>query len=292
MASQGKMPHRQVGKSRSLALPHRGGFGLVLIAVVLAWGVESHSSTLPAEAAKVRFTEGLIHAFLTLRTLDGTVIADGDEMQVNRGDRVTSQLIFHFKDGSLQDETTVFSQAGHFRLLSDRLVQKGPAFKHPLDVVIDASTGAVTVHSQDDKGKEKVGTSTLSIPPDLANGMIPVLLMNMPPGQKSTTASMIVATPKPIVVTLAITAEDQDSFLIGSASHKANRYDVKVEIPGIRGAVAPLVGKQPPDTHVWILAGSVPVVVKSEGPFCEGCPVWRTELASPVWPNEVTSPKK
>ena len=76
-----------------------------------------------------------------------------------------------------------------------------------------------------------------------------------------------------------------DNFLTGSASHKAIRYDVKVDIPGVRGAIAPLVGKQPPDTHIWILSGSSPVFLKSEGPLCEGCAVWRTQLESPVWPE-------
>ena len=33
---------------------------------------------------------------------------------------------------------------------------------------------------------------------------------------------------------------------------------LKVDIGGLSGLVAPLVGKQPPDSHVWILDGDVP----------------------------------
>jgi hypothetical protein len=283
------------GKGTFSVLPRHRGSALGFLAIGLTWVATSHSSPGPADPAAVRFTEGQIHGFLTLKTLDGALIADGDETQVSHGDRVTTQLVFHFKDGSLQDETTVFSQRGHFHLLTDRLIQKGPTFKHPMEIAVDGATGVVTVHAQDEKGKEKVETATLKMPPDLANGMVPVLLMNLAAGAQSTSASMVVAAPKPTLVTLDIAKEGEDSFRTGGAPHKAIRYDIKVEIPGVRGVIAPLVGKQPPDTHVWILSGSSPAFVKSEGPACEGCPIWRTELASPVWPEsgtETTSSKK
>jgi hypothetical protein len=285
MPNQENKLNREGREFRFLARPYSRAFRLAVFAFALTSALAYDPPALPQAPARVRFTEGQIHGFLNLRTSDGALIANGDVIQVNHGDVVTSQLVLRFRDGSLQDETTVYTQSGHFRLLSDRLIQKGPAFKHPMDVTINGSTGVVTVHSQDDNGKEKVETATLTIPPDLANGMVPVLLMNMAPGQQSTTASMIVATPKPLLVKLAITVEGEDSFLTGSASHKAIRYAVKVDIPGVRGVVAPLVGKQPPDTHVWILSGSSPVFLKSEGPLCEGCAIWRTELTSPIWPE-------
>jgi hypothetical protein len=46
-------------------------------------------------------------------------LADGDMIQFAHGDRVTSRLIFRFKDGSVHDDTVVFSQSRTFRLLSD-----------------------------------------------------------------------------------------------------------------------------------------------------------------------------
>ena len=106
----------------------------------------------------VRHLEGLVHGFLVLRTLEGDTLADGDLIQVAHGDRVTCRLVFHFKDGSIHDETAVFSQRRNFRLLSNHLVQKGPAFQHPIEVLIDGSTGQVTVHDTNDNGKQKVAT--------------------------------------------------------------------------------------------------------------------------------------
>ena len=62
-----------------------------------------------------------------LRSLDGKILASGDLIQVAKDDQVTSEIVFHFKDGS-HDETSVFSQDHTFRLLSDHLVQQGPSF--------------------------------------------------------------------------------------------------------------------------------------------------------------------
>ncbi len=106
-----------------------------LFAMLLATG------HLPAETVAVLYPEGSIHGFLALRTLEGKLLAAGDLTQVIHGSRVTSHLIFRFKDGSVDDETTVFTQRGQFRLVSDHHIQKGPGFPKPADVLIEASTG-------------------------------------------------------------------------------------------------------------------------------------------------------
>jgi hypothetical protein len=260
----------------------RGQFMRAIVIILLAcaaWG----------EPVTVRQVEGSLHGFLVLRSPEGSVIADGELTQITRAGHITSRLVFRFKDGSVQDETTVFSQAGHFRVLTDHLVQKGPVFKRPMDVSINGSTGLVTVRFKDDKGNDKVETATMKLPLDLANGMIPVLLKNLAPGAASTTVSMVVATPKPLLVKLVISSEGDEAFTTGGASHTATRYDIKVDIGGVRGVLAPIVGKQPPDTHVWMLGGSSPAFVKSEGPSFEGGPSWLTELVSPVWPKGATT---
>jgi len=98
-------------------------------------------AVLPQSPVAILHTEGLLHGFLVLRTLEGDPLADGDVTQVARGDRVTSHLVLRFKDDSIHEETVVFSQRHSFRIVSDHLVQKGPAFKHPMDVTIEGSTG-------------------------------------------------------------------------------------------------------------------------------------------------------
>jgi hypothetical protein len=240
---------------------------------------------MPAAPVTVRHAEGLVHGFLVLRTVAGDTLADGDLIQIARGDRVTSRLTFRFKDGSVHDETAVFSQRRNFRLLNDHLVQKGPAFQHPMEVSIDGSTGQVTVGTTDADGKEKVVTERLHLPPDVANGMVLTLLKNIGSDASQMKVSMVAATPKPRLVKLAITPQGEEPFSVGSSSRKAMHYVVKVEIGGAAGLLAPLLGKQPPDTHVWILGGEAPAFVKSEGPLYFGGPIWRIELVSPVWPR-------
>lgn len=233
----------------------------------------------------VLHTEGLVHGFLVLRTMEGEALADGEITQVPHGDRITSHLILRFKDGSINEETVVFSQRNSFRVVSHHLVQKGPTFKQPMDVSLEVSTGKITVRYTDDAGKEKVITDRLKLPSDIANGMPLTLLKNIRPNVPQTAVSMVAATPKPRLVKLLISPEGEDSFSAGGITHKATRYVIKVEIGGVAGVVAPLVGKQPQDTHVWILGGDAPVFVKSEGPLYQGGPIWRIELTSPVWPN-------
>ena len=262
------------------------------LAVLIACASLLQPAPMLADPIAVRYTEGLIHGFLVLRTPAGETLADGDLIQVAHGERVTTRLIFHFKDGSVRDETAVYSQHRNFRLLSAHLIQKGPAFPHPMEVSIDASTGRVTVHTTGDDGKEEVLTERLKMPPDVANGMVLTLLKNIQPDASQMKVSVVAAAPKPRLVKLAITPRGEEPFSVGGSSRKAAHYVVHVEIGGAAGPVAPLLGKQPPDTHIWILGGEAPAFVKSEGPLFLGGPIWRIELTSPVWPSKLAGDSK
>jgi len=244
------------------------------------------SGSLLAEPVPVRHREGVVHGFLALRTPDGALVANGDLIQLTSGDRVTSRLVFHFKDGSLSDETSVFSQRQRFRLLTNHLIQKGPTFPRPLDLRIDGATGQVTVRYTDEHGKEKVESERMKLPADLANGMTLTLLKNIPANSAPPAMSMVVATPKPRLVKLALSDAGEDPLSTGSMPRKATHFVVKIEIGGLAGLIAPLVGKQPPDTHVWVLGGEAPAFVRSEGPLFMDGPIWRIELVTPVWPDE------
>ena len=233
----------------------------------------------------VRHTEGLVHGFLVLQTAEGEVLAHGELIQGAHGGRVNIRLIFHFKDGSVHDEAAVYSQLRDFQLLRYHLVQKGASFPHPQEVSIDVGSGQVVVRHTGGDGKEQITTEHMKLPPDLANGMVFILLKNMPPGGAEAKASMIVTTPKPRLVRLAISAQGEDTFQLGPEKRKATHYIVKIQLGGVTGLVAPLVGKEPPDIHAWILSGEAPAFVKSQGPLYAGGPIWQIEMESPVWPH-------
>ena len=255
-------------------------------AAALALGILGSAETLSAEWVAVRHPEGLVHGFLVLKSVDGKTIADGDLIQTSRGNRVTSRLVFHFQDGSVQDETTVFTQNGRFHLVSDRLVQRGPSFPQPVDLSVDPKSGRVVVRYREKDGAEKTIDEKMELPEDLANGLPLTLVKNIPPGAASTTVPMIVASPKPRLVHLVITRAGEDRFSVGGAPRKATRFNVHVDIGGLTGVLARLVGKQPRDTSVWVLEGEAPGFVRSQGQFFQGGPDWRIELASPAWPRQ------
>ncbi len=245
----------------------------------------SFSTSALAEPVAVKYSEGSVHGFLLLRdAADGKILASGDLTQVVHGWRVVSHLVFRFKDGSSDDETTVFTEHGTFHLISDRHVQKGPSFPKPMDVLIEAERGRVTVR-YDDKGTEKTESATLKIPADVANGVIFDILKNIS-RVGETKLSWIAATPKPRLVKLSITVPDKQTFSIGGSRREASRFQVNVELGGIAGAIAPLIGKEPEDTFVWISGGEAPAFLKSDGPQYVGGPRWQIQITGPEWPGE------
>lgn len=230
--------------------------------------------------------EGSLHGFLELQTLDGKTIAEGDLIQAAKAAAVRVQIVFHFHDGSYYEESSEFSQRGQFRLLSNRLVQKGPSFKMSMERSIDTSTGQVTVRYTDDKGKEKTESQRLELPADLANGMFFIILKNINPAISQTTLSIVAGEPRPRLVKVIITPEGRTPFFIGRSRREGTEFDLKPKIEGTAGVVAPLLGKQPADTHIWVLAGDAPIALKSEGPLEPEGPIWRIKNVGPAWPSD------
>ena len=253
------------------------GFGLLMLA--LTFVLFGPAASL-AELVSVRYPEGTTHGFLVLRSLDGRLLADGDLTAVVRGVQVSSRLVFRFKDGSVHDEHVTFSQGGSFRVVTYRLIQKGPAFPDPVDTSIEPAKRLVTVRYTEE-GKQKVETKEMDLPADLADGLVPTLLKNLQPAAPPKKLPYLSPGRKPRLVALIVTPAGEERFTTGGAARKAMHYVLKVEIGGLPGVIAPLIGKQPPDSHVWILSGDVPAFVRSEQPLYEGGPVWRIELASP-----------
>jgi hypothetical protein len=241
------------------------------------------------ERIAVVHREGVVHGFLALRTLEGELLADGDLIQTTvpgpRGNRVTARVVLRFKDGSVHEETTVYVQRKTFRFVSNRVVQRGPAFKTPLESRI-AANGEVDVRYTDEDGKEQRVRERLELPPDVANGMILALLKNVPPDQPKTTVSLVAITPKPRLVKLELVRAGDAPFSTAGTHRKAAHFVLKVDVPGLVGAVASLVGKTPPDSHAWVLAGEAPALLRAEMPlFAEG-PLWRLEMLVPSWPSD------
>ena len=252
-------------------------FFLILIGI---WLVIVQARVLTAEQIPVRHSEGVTLGFLVLRTTDGQALAYGDWKQVVKPDGlVVDDLRFQFEDGSLYEEITKFTQHGKFRLVSDQVEQKGPSFKQQRDTWIDAKSGSITIRTGE-KGKEKTATKHFDLPEDVSNGLLFVLLKNVDPSA-GTTLSFVATYPKPRIVKWNIVPGPEKTIKVGSMMQKAQHYIVKTNIQGLAGAIAPLIGKQPPDIHVWLAKSEAPTFVEFEGPLSESTPVWRIELTAP-----------
>jgi hypothetical protein len=110
-------------------------------------------------------------------------------------------------------------------------------------------------------------------------------LTNIRPGTPQIEVPVVVAAPKPRLVKIVVNTQGMEPFSLAGFSREAMHYVAKVDIGGVAGVVAPMIGKQPPDSQIWILGGEVPVFVKSETLSYMGGPIWRMELISPVWPE-------
>src|SRR5204862_6295465 len=72
-----------------------------LIALLLACVAMLQPNAQFADTIPVRHTEGLIHGFLVVRTLEGKAHADDIMSQVGRGQRVTNRLVFGLVDRAI-----------------------------------------------------------------------------------------------------------------------------------------------------------------------------------------------
>ncbi|WP_263385851.1 hypothetical protein [Granulicella arctica] len=235
------------------------------------------AASLKAEPIPVRYGQGSSHGFLALKTLDGTTIATGESTQVVSRGKVTSRLIFRFKDGSVDEDVTVFTQDKVFRLLTDHHIQHGPSFPKPIDFLIDMTSGNLTFKAEDGS----VSTEHMDLPPDVSNGLPPNLILNIPPSSPETKVSYIVPGKKPRLIHVAIRQMGTLSFRVGTFRRKATDFTLHVELGGVAGVVAPIIGKQPADYHIWLQAGDPPAFVREEGPLYEEGPIWRMEQISP-----------
>jgi len=268
--------HLQEKRQRTaLTLLSKPAANIVLVALLIPLSM--------AEPVAVRHSQGLIHGFLVLRDNDDKLLASGESLQTARGNRVTVELTFHFKDGSFYQETATYLQHQIFQLLAYHQISKGPSFKHAADFTLDVPSGIARGSVTEDNGTAKAFYDHLKLTSNLSNGILTTLLLEIDPKASKTDLSMVVLAPKPRVVKLVVTPAGQDSFTVGGAPNKALLFNVKIDIGGVAGVIAPLVGKQPPDIHIWISSGKAPGFLKSEAPLYEGGPIWKIQLASPDW---------
>ena len=202
---------------------------LVLMTVVCA----TSAAALDSAQVRVRFPEGVTRGFLVIRTPQGERIGHGELIQKPRGDEVDSRLLLQFKDGSVHDERTTYSQRGVFRLEAYHLTQRGPSFPGA-DVAFDRKSGRYQAKTHEKAGApEETASGEFEIrSPDLANGLTLLLLKNMPRGER-VTAQLAAFTPKPRLLRMELHQEGEDRVVFAGDGKQAARHLVDLEIGGV-----------------------------------------------------------
>ena len=236
-----------------------------------------------AEAVPARLKQGAGHIFLLVLDENGKTLAAGESIQTVEDYTVTTRTIFRFRDGSIDDETTVFEQRLNLRVLTDDRLQKGPAFPHPRETRIEAVNGQVTVR---DLESGKTDTHTLKIPVDLANGIVTQVLQNIPQDTAEAKVSYLLPTSKPRLASLVISRAGEDSYTLAGERQTAKKLQLKVDLGGLAGLIAPLIGKEPKPAHAWMAGGQVPMFIRIRTQFYEGAPLWTIQQTAPAWPDE------
>jgi hypothetical protein len=258
--------------------PERVAAGLLILVAALLW-----QRPLAAAPVPVRFAEGSLHGFLTLSTPAGALMASGDLLQTVRDGDIRSRLVFHFKDGSVHDETAVFTQRNVFTLQSYHLVQRGPIFPEDTEISLERASGKYRVKTRARKdGREKVLDGTLDLPLDVYNGMVLTVVKNLSAGAGET-VHMVAFTPAPKLIKLELAPAGEQKIVVGGSEKSATRYVLKPILGIWLKLFVSLLGRMPPDNHAWIVTADVPAFVKFEGPLYMNGPVWRIELTSPRW---------
>lgn len=252
--------------------------GLLVLVMALLW-----PWPVAAAPVAVRFAEGVTHGFLLLRTVDGALIASGDLLQVGRGGKVESRMVFRFKDGSLFDETVVFTQRRVFAMQSYHLVQRGPAFAEDTEISLQRASGKYYVKTKSHKdGREEAIEGTLKLPPDVYNGIVITVVKNLPKGAGAT-VHLVAFTPKPLLIELELEPVGEHKMMVGQLTKTAIHYVLKPHPGPWLELFAKLLGRMPSDYHVWIVTEGAPTFARFEGPLNPTGAVWRIELTSPRW---------
>ncbi len=246
-----------------------GAFGATAIALGTAASVGQIS---------VKHIQRPMRRFMVAHTEAGKNIARGEFSQVVQGDEVTMRLIYHFVDGSIDDEATTYKQERTFQLVRTHHIQKGPFFVKPVDFAVEAASGTATSRTTDKNGRIHIETEHVKVPDDLANGFVGTLLLNVSPKTMPFRVGMLAPVGGGRLIRLLISQEGEQPFQATGQTLKATVFRIHPELGGIVGVIAQLIGLQPKDVMVWVLEGEDPAVVRIVGQLGGYGPVVSSDL--------------
>lgn len=258
----------------------RRGFPLVIL------GHTALAISAFAEMIPVRHIQKPMHRLMVARAENGKTIANGEITQTAQGDQVTIHLVYRFVDGSIDDETTTYSQQGKFRLVRYHHLEKGPFFTKPIDFTVEAATGTVTSRTIDTNGTVHVESKHMNLPDDLANGFVGTLLLNVPHNAAPFRVAMLAPFGGGRLVQLLISPESDQTVQLEGQTFQATVFRVHPVLNGFVSIFARLIGIQPKDVKVWVLEGDEPAVAVMTGQLGGYGPVISSDLVGNNFSHE------
>ena len=236
------------------------------------------STAAPAEPISVKHIQLPRHEFMVARSETGKIIARVEFTEDVQGDDVTMRLTYRFVDGSIDDETTTYTQQGTFRLVRNHHIQQGPFFAKPIDFAVEAATGTATTRTTDKNGKIQIESEHIDLPDDLANGFVGTLLLNVSPNTAPFRAGILAPVFGGRLIRILVSPQGEQPFQRAGQTLKATVFRIHPELGGILGVIAKLLGLQPKDVMVWVLEGEQPAVMRVVGQLGGSGPVLSSEL--------------
>ena len=115
------------------------------------------------------------------------------------------------------------------------------------------------------EGKEASSQGALDVPGDLANGMLGLVLRNLPTG-RSESVQIVAFTPEPRFLDVLLGPAAEAPVLTGGVQRSASLFVLKPKLRGIARLLAPLIGKEPPTLRYWISGARLRPSSGSRGP--------------------------
>ena len=138
---------------------------------------------------------------------------------------------------------------------------------------MDRETGRYEVrYRPDEDSPEEILTGQITLPADAYNGMLSLLLKNLP-RRSDTIVQVVVFTPRPRLVKIQLLPVADDPILVSDSPMQVVRWAIRPQL----GLFASLLVSDIPDVHCWILPGEAPAFLKAEGPLYFQGPIWRIE---------------
>jgi hypothetical protein len=245
--------------------------------VAVFWAI-TLSTAAPAERISVKHIQLPRHEFMVARSETGKIIARVEFTEDVQGNEVTMRLTYRFVDGSIDDETTTYTQQDTFRLVRYHHIQQGPFFAKPIDFAVEAATGIATSRTADKNVKIQIESEHIDLPDDLANGFVGTLLLNVPPNTTPFRVGILAPVFGGRLIRILISPEGEHPFQKAGQTFKATLFRIHPELGGMLGAIAKLLGLQPKDVMVWVLEGETPAVMRVVGQLGGSGPVLSSEL--------------